>query len=163
MPTAFPNRENATIQSAGRTGRYGRGVYVLLILSLSVCLTPSAEAAVTVSLQTNGGITITAVGGNFASTFGTMNALAVGTPQSGVTAITTTSANGALYYTTFDVSANGLKNGDTAVVKAYVSTNFNGLASSAMILQSCPSTSTCNAEAQFSALGTSQAAEATLA
>ena len=161
MPASFHDRENVTPAPVKHNCRGGRGFAYLVFLILASVLSPPSQAAVTITLQTNGGITITPSGGNFRGSFGTMNALAIGIPQAGVTSAAV--PNGALYFTTFNVVANGLKNGDTAVAKAYVSTNFTGSAASAMQIYSCPSTSACNSSAQFSVLGTSQATEATLA
>src|SRR5690349_6400107 len=90
-----------------------------------------------------------------------MTALAFGTPQAGVSATALT--NGAMYFTTLGVSVSSLGNPDTAVVKAFVSTNFTGSAASAMVIYGCPSTSACNAAGQFSALGTTLATQTTLA
>ena len=162
MPVTLHDPENATHATATEFGRLRRGFLAQFLILLGfLFFSPASRAAVTVTLQTSGGITITPQGANFRSSFGTMNALAIGTAQAGVTG--TALSNGALYYTTLGVVANGLKNGDTAVVKAYVSTNFTGSALSAMQIYSCPSTSACNSSAQFSVLGISQVTEATLA
>src|SRR5205807_5267651 len=85
-----------------------------------------------------GGIILTQVGNNYISSFGTMNALNIGTPAAGVTAITLN--NGTLYLTTYQLFVHGgLAAGQTGWVTAYVSTNFGHPA--ALIMQSCPSSS----------------------
>src|SRR5438445_300337 len=48
-----------------------------------------------------GGIVLTQVGNNYISSFGTMNALNIGTPAAGVTAIALN--NGTLYLTTYQL------------------------------------------------------------
>lgn len=105
------------------------------------------------------GITLTQVGNNYISSFGTMNALGIGTPAAGVTVIPLN--NGALYLTTYSLFVHGgLPAGNTGYVTAYASTNFGHPA--ALILQSCPSSSACNAAAQFSNLSTNVGAQTTV-
>jgi len=163
MPSTLHDRENATPEPASRTGGNGRGlcVCVLLAICLFLSLAPSASAASKLTLQTSGGIAIAGAAGVYTSSFGTMNALALGTAQAGVSKSVLT--NGAMYFSTLGVSVSSLGNPDTAVVKAYVSTNFTGAAASAMVIYGCPSTSACNSAGQFSTLGTSLGTEATLA
>jgi hypothetical protein len=88
-----------------------------------------------------------------------MNALAIGATQAGVNDVAL--SNGAMYFTTLDVSVSAIGN-STGVVKAYVSTNFTGFAASAMILYGCPAPGACNSSAQFAPLGTTQGSESTL-
>src|SRR4029077_14348997 len=69
-----------------------------------------AQAAPSFSLlQAPGGLGGTLVGSNYLNTFGTMNALGLGTPQTGLTV--TVLANGALYFTPFQVRFQGLGGG----------------------------------------------------
>jgi hypothetical protein len=56
-----------------------------------------------------------------------------------------------------------MKPTDTGVIKAYVSTNFTGLAASAMQIYACAAPAACSTASQFSVLGTTVATEATLA
>ena len=106
-----------------------------------------------------GGITLTQVGNNYISSFGTMNALNIGTPAAGVTSIPLN--NGTLYYTPYQLFVHGgLATGQTGWVTAYASTNFGNPA--ALILQSCPSTSACNTAAQFSNMSTNVGAQTTV-
>lgn len=105
-----------------------------------------------------GGITGTLVGTDYENTFGTMNALAIGTPQTGLTA--SALSNGAIYFSEFQVQFTGLAAGHTAKFTAYVSTNFAHPA--AQIVESCPSTSGCTTSAGYSALSTSAAAPTTV-
>ncbi|HLW54156.1 MAG TPA: hypothetical protein VKW06_15070 [Candidatus Angelobacter sp.] len=92
----------------------------------------------------------------YATSFGTMNALAIGTPATGVTAVPL--SNGTLYLTTYSLLVHGGIPGNHNVrVTGYVSTNFAH--PSALIVESCPSTSSCNASGQFSVMSTSLAAQ----
>jgi hypothetical protein len=88
-----------------------------------------------------------------------MNALAVGAPSAGVTVIPL--SNGALYLTSYQLFVHGgLPAGHTGIVTAYASTNFGHPV--ALILESCPSTSACNASAQFSVLSINSGAQTTV-
>lgn len=157
--------KNATLQTASNTGGRGRGFsyWVALTVIFCFCLTSAMHGAATLTLQTSTtGITITPSGGNFQSSFGTMNGLAIGATSLTVPAGVALT-NGALYYTTLSLVVGKLKVGDTAVVKAYVSTNFTGFAASAMVIDACPSTSACSSSPQFSALGVGLVSEVPLA
>jgi hypothetical protein len=159
MPTTLHDRHNATPESASSNGGTGRGRSCLSIFIFIFVLAPCAFGAAKLALQTSTGFTITPSGANYQSSFGTMNALAIGVPQAGVKSAAL--SNGAMYFTTFDVSVSSLGS-STGVVKAYVSTNFTGFAASAMVLYGCPAP-TCSSAGQFTALGTTQASESTLA
>lgn len=98
-------------------------------------------------------------GGNTLSgQFGTMNALGLGTPATGVTVIPLT--NGALYITRFQLTITGLPNPHRGGVTAFVNSNFGHPA--ALVMESCPSTSTCNAAGNFSAISTNAGAPTTI-
>jgi hypothetical protein len=159
MTTAPHDRHNATPEATSSNGGTGRGRSCLGILILTFFLAPCTFGAAKLALQTSTGFTITPSGANYRSSFGTMNALAIGATQAGVNDVAL--SNGAMYFTTFDVSVSAIGN-STGVVKAYVSTNFTGFAASAMVLYGCPSTAACNSSAQFAPLGTTQGSEATL-
>jgi hypothetical protein len=159
MTTAPHDRQNATPEATSSNGGTGRGRSCLGILILTFFLAPCTFGAAKLALQTSTGFTITPSGANYRSSFGTMNALAIGATQAGVNDVAL--SNGAMYFTTFDVSVSAIGN-STGVVKAYVSTNFTGFAASAMVLYGCPSTAACNSSAQFAPLGTTQGSEATL-
>jgi hypothetical protein len=160
MTTTPHDRHNATPESASSNGGTGRGRSCLSILIFIFVLAPCAFGGAKLALQTSTGFAITPSGGNYQSSFGTMNALAIGATQAGVKSAAL--SNGAMYFTTFDVSVSAMGN-STGVVKAYVSTNFTGFAASAMVLYGCPSTSACNSSAQFASLGTVQGSALTLA
>ncbi|HET9836820.1 MAG TPA: hypothetical protein VFR84_01205 [Candidatus Angelobacter sp.] len=106
-----------------------------------------------------GGITLTQVGNNYIASFGTMNGLGIGTPAAGVTVIPL--SNGSLYLTSYSLFVHGgLAAGQTGFVTAYASTNFAHPI--ALVLQSCPSSSSCNAANQFSNLSTNVGAQTTV-
>lgn len=133
-----------------------RAALILLFLTFTL---PAWAGANFDLVSAAGGITLTQVGNNYISSFGTMNALGIGTPAAGVTVIPLT--NGALYLTTYSLFVHGgLAAGQTGYVTAYASTNFGNPA--ALILQSCPSSSSCNAAAQFSNLSTNVGAQTTV-
>lgn len=163
MPAILNERENAMLDPAGCTGRAKCGVSrcCLVAVALVFCfLTSSTWAAPRLNLATSGtGFTVLGTAPAYTSSFGTMNGLAFGSPAANVTA--TALSNGAIYFTTLTVSVQAI-GPHTAAVGAYVSSNFSGNAASAMVVYGCAAPSACTAAGQFSALGTSQAAETTI-
>jgi hypothetical protein len=134
----------------------------LIILAVAaIALTKPSEAqngTFTVSAAP-GGITLAAGGGGTLSgQFGTMNALGIGTPSAGVTVIPL--SNGALYLTHYQITISGLPNPHQGAVTAFVNSNFTHPA--ALIMQSCPSSSTCNASGNFSAISLNAGAPTTV-
>ncbi len=107
-----------------------------------------------------GGLAFTVGGGGntLSSQFGAMNALGIGTPATGVTVIPLT--NGALYLTHFQLTISNLPNPHRGAVTAFVNSNFTHPA--ALIVQGCPSTSSCNASGNFSAISTNANAPTTI-
>src|SRR3954468_974631 len=106
-----------------------------------------------------GGITFTVGGGGTLSgQFGTMNALGIGTPSGGVTVIPL--SNGALYLTHYQINISGLPNPHLGAVTAFVNSNFTNPA--ALIMQSCPSSSSCNASGNFSTISLNAGAPTTV-
>jgi len=163
MPASFHDHENATHAATKQIGRVRRGVSSRwpLAVILFVALTSSMWAAPKLKLASSGtGFTVAGVAPAYTASFGTMNALAFGTPATNVSA--TALSNGALYYTTLTINIQAIGS-NTGVVTAYVSTNFIGNAASAMIVYGCAAPSACTSSGQFSALGTSQAGATTLA
>jgi hypothetical protein len=127
-----------------------------LIVLAFLLMAPAPPAnAQTFSLSSAlGGITFTVGGGgrtHYSGQFGTMNALGIGAPSAGVQVIPLN--NGALYYSPYRLTVTGLPGTHKAGVTGFVSINFGNPA--ALIMQSCPSTSSCNSSAQFSAMSTS--------
>ena len=162
MPTSF-DLENAMLRRARYSGGKGHGfslavVFIFLVLTF----TPSAFATLQLTLSTSGGVTINGAYPAYTASYGTvtMNGLAIGAtnvpPIRGAAL-----GNGAIYYTTLQVTGNGGFGNRTYNVKAYVSTPFTGNAASAMIVWGCASA--CTTAGSYSAIGTSQLAETTLA
>lgn len=134
----------------------------LIILAVAaIALTNSAGAqngTLTVSAAPGGIALAAGGGGTLSGQFGTMNALGIGTPGAGVTVIPLT--NGALYLTHYQITISGLPNPHQGAVTAFVNSNFTHPA--ALIMQSCPSSSTCNASGNFSAMSLLAAAPTTV-
>lgn len=133
-----------------------RAALIILVLT---AWTSQAWAGSDVDIvQVPGGVPIAGAGGasSFQTSFGTLNGLGIGTPTAGVTAIPL--SNGTLYITTVGILPHGgLPNGHNVIVTAYVSTNFGH--PSALIVESCPSTSTCSSSGQFSVMSTTSGAQ----
>lgn len=124
-----------------------RAALVILVLIVVPARQGWAATTLTVS-QATGGIALSGTG-PYLSQFGTMNALGIGTPASGVSVITT--STGALYFTPYRLT--GTVNGNhTLTVTAIIKTNFTH--SAALVLQSCPSSSACNTSGAFSNMST---------
>jgi hypothetical protein len=138
-----------------------RPLSALIILALAaIGLTKPAAAqngTFTVSAAP-GGIIFAGGGTTHSGQFGTMNALGIGTPSTGVTVIPLT--NGALYLTHYQLTISGLPNPHRGAVTAFVNSNFTHPA--ALIMQSCPSSSACNASGNFSAMSLLAAAPTTV-
>ncbi|HWG39923.1 MAG TPA: hypothetical protein VN658_05205 [Candidatus Acidoferrales bacterium] len=125
---------------------------LLIILAVAaIAFNKPAEAqngTFTVSAAPGGIAFAAGGGGTLSGQFGTMNALGIGTPGTGVTVIPM--SNGALYLTKYQITISGLPNPHRGAVTAFVNSNFTHPA--ALILESCPSSSTCNASGNFSAI-----------
>lgn len=128
--------------------------------ALLICLLYAIGAATqTFSITANpGGLTVNSIGAIRWSSFGTMNGLAIGAPNAGLTAVALN--NGALYYTQYRLTASGLAAGHKAGVTAYVSTNF--VHPGALVVQSCPSTGSCTASGGYAAMSTIAASPTTV-
>jgi hypothetical protein len=141
------------VKSGGKVcgASFARPLSALIILAVAaIALSKPAVAqngTFTVSAAP-GGITFAGGGTTHSGQFGTMNALGIGTPGTGVTVIPLT--NGALYYTHYQITISGLPNPHRGAVTAFVNSNFTHPA--ALIMQSCPSSSACNASGNFSAI-----------
>jgi hypothetical protein len=127
----------------------------LIILVLSVLLVSREAKAQTFNLlAVAGGITGTLSGSDYINTFGTMNALGLGTPHTGLTVAAL--SNGAIYFSEYQVQFSGQAAGHTARLTAVVTTNFAHPA--AQIVENCPSTGACTTPGGYSAMSTSAAA-----
>jgi hypothetical protein len=131
---------------------FGRQLSALIILAVAaIALTKpvvAQQGVLTVSAAPGGIAFAAGGGGTLAGQFGTMNALGIGTPGAGVTVIPLN--NGALYITHYQINISGLPNPHQGAVTAFVNSNFTH--PTALIMQSCPSSSTCNASGNFSAM-----------
>ena len=146
-----------TVESSGKAcSTCGCSRPALIILFLLISFLPACAGANFDLVTAPGGLPLTQVGNNYIATFGTMNALGIGTPAAGVTMIPL--SNGALYLTSYTLFVHGgLATGQTGYVTAYASTNFAHPV--ALILQSCPSSSSCTGSGQFSNLSTNVGAQ----
>jgi hypothetical protein len=134
---------------------------IILVFVLMGVATPAIAQNGTFSLSSApGGIAFTVGGGGntYSSQFGVINALGIGAPSAGVTVIPL--SNGALYFTTYRLTMTGLPNPHLAAVTAFVNSNFTHPA--ALVVQSCPSNSSCNASGNFSAMSTVAGAPTTV-
>lgn len=151
MLDSFVQKTNNTLLPVVNGGK-GRAFVRLLAIVVCLLVLPGAHAGTNLTLQSAPtGISLTAVGGNYKTSFGTLNALGVpsASPVAGVTILPL--SNGALYYTTYQIKiTGGLPAGHTATVTGFVSTNFAN--PSALIVQSCPSNRTCNSSGSFSTM-----------
>src|SRR5436305_6158329 len=143
----------------GVWGVVGTKKTALVILLLIVLAAPAWAGANFDLTSAAGGITLTQVGNNYIASFGTLNALGIGTPAVGVTVIPLN--NGSLYFTPYNLFVHGgLPAGHTGTVSAFASSNFGHPI--ALILQSCPSTSSCNTAGQFSNMSINVGAQTTV-
>lgn len=127
----------------------------LILLTLTVLVSRHATAQGAFSLnQAPGGLTGTKVGSVYENTFGTMNALGIGTPETGLTVAVL--GNGAMYFSAYQVVFTGLPAGHNGSLTTYVSTQFGHPA--ALVMQNCPTTGTCTTYGSYSATSTSAAA-----
>lgn len=132
---------------------------LIILFFVILAAARQAQAAPAFALQqAPGALGGTLVGTNYLNTFGTMNALALGTPQGGLTVTALT--NGAIYFTPFQVQFTGLVTGQRASLTAYVSTNFAHPL--ALVVQNCPSSLTCTTATGFSTMSTVQGAPSTV-
>ena len=132
---------------------------LIILFFVILAATRQAHAAPSFSLlQAPGALGGTLVGSNYLNTFGTMNALGFGNPQSGLTVAAL--SNGALYFTPFQVQFQGLGGNQRASLTAFVSTNFAHPL--ALVIQNCPSSLTCTTSTGFSTMSTIQGAPSTV-
>lgn len=135
---------------AGDSGTVLHTHWRIALIALILGLSTIASAQNLAIGQATGGVGFFTIGNIVIGSFGTMNALAVGSPSAGVTDIALN--NGALYYTPYALTVSGLAAGHKASITAYVSTNFAHPA--ALVAESCPYTSACNASGQYAVMST---------
>lgn len=158
MSDTFVQKMDNTLLPAAAGGkerdfvRNGQLLVRLVWISILCLVDPAAHAATNLALQSSPtGVTLSPTGGNYKTSFGALNALGISpaSPVAGVTILPL--SNGALYYTTYQLKVTGgVPAGNQANITGYVSSNFSN--SSALILQSCPSTQSCNSSGSFSTM-----------
>ncbi len=146
--------ENSSPDLTGRMRGPACFSQLLFLLVIGTCLISSKAQAQLQFFQAPGGLSGTQTLNNYFVTFGTMNALGIGTPGAGLTV--TPLSNGALYFTEYGIQFSGIANGHKASLTAYVSKNFTHPA--AMIIETCAYTSACSSAGGYGAMSTSAAA-----
>jgi hypothetical protein len=136
---------------------------LLLLSALSLLISAptflAAQANQTFILQTApGGASITGTTPSYTTSFGNLDALAVGTPAVGVTAIPV--SNGVIYYSAVNFVMGNLNGHHQGIISAYVSSNFTH--PTAMILESCASNATCTTSTGYTTLSTSAGSPTTI-
>src|SRR5215467_4538060 len=127
-------------------------LFILVVFSLLLAKSATAQNGTFALSSAPGGLAFVVGGGGntLSSQFGTMNALGIGSPATGVTVIPL--SNGALYFTQYRITVTGLPNPHTAGVTAFVNSNFNHPL--ALVMQSCPSNAACTSSGAYSAIST---------
>jgi hypothetical protein len=107
-------------------------------------------------LATNvAGVTIGGAKPTWSTGFGAVNGLGIGTPQAGATILQPAGGAGVLYTTPYNIAISGASNGNRAVVRAYVSTNFVHPS----IIQVYHCVASCGAAANYAVMSTNVAAQ----
>jgi hypothetical protein len=149
MRETFHFRIDRQPPRAGKTLPSVQCRIALLTLILAVSVTATGQQLRIGSAP--GGVTILAGGGNnYSTSFGTMNALGIGTPTIGVTVLPL--SNGALYYTTFDLIIPNVPGSHKGVIDAYMSSNFGRPA--AFVAESCPVNGSCTTSGGYAPIST---------
>ena len=131
-----------------------RTLFLVLILISFLTVQPAAAQRLRLSKSPSGPTFAQAPANNYFMSFGTMNALGLGTPLAGVSVAALN--NGALYFFTYQLTISGLAAGHKAKVTIYVSTNFTHPA--ALAMENCPDTTACNTASEYSLMSTSAGA-----
>ena len=138
-----------------RSSSCGSAAALLIVFCAASAISARAQSTV---LQTAvGGVTISGSNPNWRSGFGNVNGLGIGAPAAGVSLITSGVSGGVLYTTPYNIVVSGAGNGNRAVVRAYVSTNF--VHPTILQLTSCYPAAICAAASSYTTLPTSSAAE----
>lgn len=128
---------------------------MLLLLALWI-VAPPAAIAQRITLQTaSGGFAVTGSRPSFRAGFGNLNGLGVGAPGTGISVITQGVSGGVLYKTNYTISVSYATVQSTAVVSAYVSSNFAhpGI----LAVRTCYPAASCSSAASFTTLSTNSA------
>src|SRR5438552_14012703 len=127
-----------------------------LLLAACLAWVIPATAQGVVLTTAAGGFTVSGSNPTFSAGFGNVNGLGIGTPGTGVSVTTSGVTAGALYMTAYNLVVSGAATNKTAVVRAYVSTNFSH--STILQLKSCYPSASCSSAASYTTLSTSSAA-----
>jgi hypothetical protein len=137
--------------------RHASALIVLVLIVVTVSNRSFAQQTFTLA-QSPGGLGFTQAGNNYSSSFGTMNALGIGTPTSGLTVAAL--STGALYFTQYQIVVSGFPGPHILQVTGFVGTNF--VHPAAEIVQSCPSTAACTGSGGYSAMSINAGAPTTV-
>jgi hypothetical protein len=145
--------ERTQLQPCSSRTKHGIAFAILILTCL---LAAQAAAAQKLRLSQSPGrpAVAQAPANDYSMSFGTMNALGIGTPLAGVSVAAL--SNGALYFFTYQLTISGLAAGHKAGVTVYVSTNFSHPA--ALVMENCPDTTACTTSSEYSVMSISAAA-----
>jgi hypothetical protein len=147
------HRERTQLQPCSLHTKRGTEL-AILILACLLTAQPAAAQKLRLSQAPGRPALSPAPANNYFLSFGTMNALGIGTPLAGVSVAAL--SNGALYFFTYQLTISGLAAGHKAGVTVYVSTNFSHPA--ALVMENCPITTACNTSGEYSLMSTSAGA-----
>ena len=143
------------------------GLYLLLFQNsfawlafvfLPVMLLGAAIPACAQNVQlqnATGGFVFSGSSPNFHAGFGNVNGLGIGTPGTGISVITAGVSGGALYTTKYGIAVAGAGGQNTAVMRAYVSSNFAH--PTVLALEACYPSVACTSAASFTRISTNSA------
>ncbi len=151
-----PTLQTDELQANLRGIVFQRKRATLVILVLAILVAGQTAAAQVLQLSTAPGGIALIQAGHWQGSFGTMNALGVGTPAAGVTVVPL--SNGALYFTHIQLSVTGLGT-HKAIITGVVTRSFAHPL--ALVLESCPAASACSSPGDFSVMSTNPGAPTT--
>jgi hypothetical protein len=131
-----------------------------LLLAVLFAATAPASGAVTLKLQTGGGVTISGSSPSFKSGYGNVNGLGVGTPGAGISILTTGVAAGVFYTTPYDIVLSAMTATHKAKVTVYVSTQFAH--PTVLYLLSCYPSGGCTTGASYTTISINAGAPTTV-
>ena len=163
--TRLPSRTGSAAQPFGSRRRTRKALSYLHAAPAAAFLfcffLPSCGPAVAQNLTlatAAGGMLITGSGKSFNGGFGAVNGLGIGSPSFGISVTTVGVTGGALYTSPYNLTVAGAGLRNTAVIKAYVSSNFVNNSVN-LDLESCQAQVDCSSASSFTMLPSSQAAE----
>jgi hypothetical protein len=130
---------------------YRRHLGLLLTLLAGLWIPAKAQ---NLALAPGSGFAVSGKNPNWSASFGNVNPSGVGTPAAGVS-VTSGAGGGALYFSSYNIALEGFGQNNSAVLRAYVSSNF--VNSSRLTLQSCQALAGCTNASDYSAIPTNPA------